>query len=47
LINGIYEKDHTYGSYCKYTSVDHDIIHGKYASILKMNVMMWLVCSSH
>jgi hypothetical protein len=26
--------------------VDHDIIHGMYASILKMNVMSWLIYSS-
>jgi hypothetical protein len=25
----------------KKTSVDHDVIHGMYASILKMNVMGW------
>jgi hypothetical protein len=25
----------------KKTSVDHDIIHGEYASILKMNVMTY------
>jgi hypothetical protein len=31
----------------KKTSVDHDIIHGEYASILKMNVMMYFVCLSH
>ena len=26
------------------TSLDHDIIHGEYASILKMNVMMRSLC---
>jgi hypothetical protein len=31
----------------KKTSVDHDIIHGKYASILKMNVMIYFVWFSH
>jgi hypothetical protein len=27
--------------------VDHDFIHGMYASILKMNVMSSLIYSSH
>jgi hypothetical protein len=31
----------------KKTSVDHDIIHGEYANILKVNVMMCFVCFSH
>jgi hypothetical protein len=30
----------------KKTRVDHDIIHGMCASILKMNVMSWLMYSS-
>jgi hypothetical protein len=30
----------------KKTSVVHDIIHGKYADIIKMNVMIWLICFS-
>jgi hypothetical protein len=30
----------------KKTRVDHDIIHRMYASILKINVMSWLMCSS-
>jgi hypothetical protein len=31
----------------KKTRADHDIIHGKYASILKTNVMIGLMCFSH
>jgi hypothetical protein len=31
----------------KKTRVDHGNIHGMYASILKMNVMIWIGCSSH
>jgi hypothetical protein len=29
------------------TRVDHGNIHGMFANILKMNVMIWIECSSH